>query len=118
MAIEYASSIEIPGCVLKPDEDTSRNFMPNRQFLVFVSGTMTGSITLYGIPSVILEDDDISDKSTYWTELEPTYDITDTDKAFSFNSMPGIVVQARAENSDAARYLFWGYANQTWGYNK
>ena len=116
MGIEYASSIEIPGCVLMPNEDTSRNFKPSRRFIVFASGTITGSITLYGIPSVILEDEDISDKSTYWSELEPSFEITDSDKAGAFDTMRGIVVQARAENADAARYLFWGYANPTWGY--
>ena len=110
MSIEYATSADTPGCVLKPNEDTSENFTPSRRFVVFASGEITGTITVYGIPSVILEDDDISDKTTYWTELEPGFEITSTDKTGAFDCMPGLVVQVRAENMDAARYLFWGYA--------
>lgn len=110
MSIEYATSADTPGCVLKPNEDTSENFTPSRRFVVLVSGTMTGNITLHGIPSAILEDDDITDKTTYWTELGPGFAITDADKLSGYDCMPGTVIQARAENMDAARYLFWGYA--------
>ena len=110
MSIDYATSAETPGCVLMPDEDESRNFTPERRFIVFASGAIVGAITLYAIPSVILEDDDITDKSTYWTELEPGFEITDSDKTAAFDVMPGLVVQARAASADPARYLFWGYA--------
>lgn len=110
MTIPSASSPKTPGCVLKPGETVSDNFEPSRRFIVFASGAITGAITLWGIPREVLEDDDITDKSTYWSELEPGFQITSTDKAGAFDALSGFVVQARAANADAARYLFWSHA--------
>ena len=108
MSIDYASSVETPGCVLMPNEDTSRNFEPSRRFVVLVSGTMTGNITLHGIPSAILEDDDITDKTTYWTELEPGFEITSTDKTGAFDCMPGLVVQSAGGEYGTRHAIYFG----------
>ena len=109
MALEYAERLSAPGCILKPGDTTSQRFTPQGYFLLMVSGAMTGNIRVYGIPVAILEDSDIPDKSSYWTELESGLEITNSSKTAGFFCPRGVVCELRASVGDSARYVLWDY---------
>lgn len=113
--MNYSESPDRPGCILRPSDTTSQRFRPDGYFLLLVSGTVTGGITVWGIPTAILNDDTITDKSSYWTQLENGFELTNDIKTAGFQCPPGITCELRAENGDAGRYAIWGYGHRsTW----
>ena len=109
MAIEYAGGASTPGCILKPGDTTSQRFTPQGFFTLLVSGTMTGNMKVFCLPVEVLNDDDISDKTSYWTELESGLEITNSGKTAGFFCPRDAVCEVRATIGDPARYVFWSY---------
>lgn len=109
MALEYAENLTTPGCILKPGETLSQRFAPQGYFLLMVSGTMTGAITVWGIPTALLKDASLSDKSAYWTELDPNLRLVSSAKTAGFFCPRGVTCEVRASVGDGARYVLWDY---------
>lgn len=111
MSVPYAAEEHLPGIILKPTDTVSKRFTPKGSFVLFASGTVTGTLKVFGIPTVILEDDDITDKSSYWTDLEASDPLANSDKVASYRCTDGLTVEVRPSAASTC-YLLWGYMYQ------
>jgi len=111
MAVPYISSPETPGIILKPTDTEAQHFKPEGEFILFASGPVAGTLGVFGIPTAILEDPDISDKSSFWTELEADDTLDNSDKIASYKCTNGLTVEVRPSAASTC-YLHWGYAHQ------
>jgi len=109
--IDYISSPETPGIILKPTDTESEQFKPEGSFLLFVSGPVAGMLDVYGIPTAVLEDDDITDKTNFWTPLEAGDSLDNTDKVASYKCTNGLTIEVRPSQASTC-YVYWGYAHQ------
>lgn len=95
--------------IMNPGDEKSEQFKPTGKFLLIANGPLETTIRVFGIPKFVLDDEKISDKSEYWTELDPAESLSKTQKTARLDCITGLVCELRADAAITC-YVIWDHA--------